>query len=379
MSSIVIERVTHAAPGFRLSRRSLRRLALAGVVAIAGLAAARYGYDWWTAGRFIESTDDAYVGADVTVIAPKVAGLIAEVLVTDNQAVRAGDVLARIDDRDYRAVLARAEGAVAAARAALANVGATRRLQNAMIGQARAEVAAMAAEVSRAALDVARYRLLASSQFASAQRFQQADADHKKGVAAADKALAALDAAERQLEVIGTQEQQAEAALAEAIAERDLARVNLDDTVLRAPVDGTVGNRSARPGGFAAVGAALLAIVPAEGLWVDANFKETQLARLRPGQTVAISVDALPGRAIEGNVASVSPASGSVFSLLPADNATGNFTKIVQRLPVRIRVPLGVTGERLLRPGMSVVVSVDTRDQPKDGLPVLRHAANQTP
>ncbi len=361
MSGIVIERVTHAAPGWHLSRRSLRGLALAGVVAIVGPAAAWYGHDWWTVGRFIESTDDAYVGADVTDIAPKVAGLIAEVLVADNQPVRAGDVLARIDDSDYRAVLAKAEGAVAAARAALANVGATRRLQNAMIGQARAEVAAMAAEVSRSELDVARYRLLASSQFASAQRFQQADADHKKGVAAADKALAALEAAERQLDVVGTQQLQAEAALAEAIAERDLAQVNLGYTVLRAPIDGTIGNRSARAGGFAAVGAQLMAIVPAHGLWVDANFKETQLARLRPGLPATISADVLPGEILHGHVASLAPATGAQFSVLPPENATGNFTRIVQRVPVRILLDGDAADLGRLRPGLSVTAAVDQR------------------
>jgi len=149
MSTTVIERTTQAIPGWRLSRRNLRGLAIAGIVMAVALGAAWYVRDWWTVGRFIESTDDAYVGAEVTVIAPKVAGLIAEVAVTDNQAVTAGDVLARIDDRDYRAVLARADGAVAAARATLANIGATRRLQNAVIGQARAEVAAMAAEVEK--------------------------------------------------------------------------------------------------------------------------------------------------------------------------------------------------------------------------------------
>jgi membrane fusion protein (multidrug efflux system) len=361
MSSTVIERATHSIPGWRLSRRDLRWLAIAGIVMAVGLGAAWYVHDWWTVGRFIESTDDAYVGADVTIIAPKVAGLIAEVAVADNQAVRAGDVLARIDDRDYRAVLAKADGAVAAARATLANIGATRRLQNAMIGQARAEVVAMAAEVSRSALDVARYRLLAASQFASAQRFQQADADHKKGIAAADKALAALDAAERQLEVVDAQERQAEAALAGAIAEHDLAQLDVGYTVLRAPVDGTVGNRSARTGGFAAVGAQLMAIVPADGLWVDANFKETQLARLRPGMKATIEADVLPGERLHGHVASLAPATGAQFSVLPPENATGNFTRIVQRVPVRILLDGDAARLGRLRPGLSVTAAVDER------------------
>ncbi len=328
----------------------------------AGIAAAWYLHDWWTVGRFIESTDDAYVGADVTIVAPRVAGLIAEVAVTDNQAVRAGDVLVRIDDRDYRATLAKAEGAVAAARATLANVAANRRLQDAMIGQAKAEVDAMAAEVSRAALDVARYRQLASSQFASAQRFQQAD---KKGVAAADKAAAALAAAERQLDVLDTQQLQAEAALAQAIAERDLAAVNLGYTVLRSPIDGTVGNRSARTGGFAAAGAQLMAIVPAEGLWVDANFKETQLRGLRPGMPAVIAADVLPGERLRGHIASLAPATGAQFSVLPPENATGNFTRIVQRVPVRILLDGDAARLGRLRPGLSVTAAVDQR--PADG------------
>jgi len=361
MSSTTIERATHAIPGRRLSRRDLRRLALIAILLGAGIAAVWYLHDWWTAGRFIESTDDAYVGADVTIVAPRVAGLIAEVAVTDNQAVRAGDVLVRIDDRDYRAALAKAEGAVAAARATLANVGANRRLQDAVIGQARAEVVAMAAEVSRAALDVARYRQLASSQFASAQRFQQADADHKKGAAAADKAAAALAAAERQLDVIDTQQQQAAAALAQAIAERDLAAVNLGYTVLRSPIAGTVGNRSARTGGFAAVGAQLMAIVPAEGLWVDANFKETQLGGLRPGMPAVIAADVLPGERLHGHVASLAPATGAQFSVLPPENATGNFTRIVQRVPVRILLDGDAARLGRLRPGLSVTAAVDER------------------
>ena len=361
MSTTTVERVTQAIPGPRLSRRDLRRLALAAILLGAGIAAAWYLHDWWTVGRFIESTDDAYVGADVTIVAPRVAGLIAEVAVTDNQAVRAGDVLVRIDDRDYRAALAKAEGAVAAARATLANVAANRRLQDAVIGQAKAEVDAMAAEVSRAALDVARYRQLASSQFASAQRFQQADADHKKGVAAADKAAAALAAAERQLDVLDTQQLQAEAALAQAIAERDLAAVNLGYTVLRSPIDGTVGNRSARTGGFAAAGAQLMAIVPADGLWVDANFKETQLRGLRPGMPAVIAADVLPGERLHGHVASLAPATGAQFSVLPPENATGNFTRIVQRVPVRILLDGDAARLGRLRPGLSVTAAIDER------------------
>lgn len=226
----------------------------------------------------MQETDDAYVGGDVTVIGSKVSGYITEVLVTDNQAVRAGDVLARIDDRDYRAVLAKAEGAIAAQQALLANLEATQRLQEAVIGQARASVAATDAETRRAHDDQVRYASLVAKEAVSVQSSQKADADYKQSRANGDKAQAALIAAQRQIDVIATQKQQAQAALAQATAERDLARLNVGYTELRAPVDGTIGNRRARVGAYASSGAALMSIVPASGLWVDANFKESQLA-----------------------------------------------------------------------------------------------------
>ncbi|HEY2228234.1 MAG TPA: biotin/lipoyl-binding protein, partial [Xanthobacteraceae bacterium] len=221
-----------SAPASRDLRRAVRRLDLRrlgffGLALLIGLGATWYGHQWWTVGRFIESTDDAYIGGDVTVIAPKVAGFIAEVAVKDNQAVRAGDLLVKLDDRDYRAALAKTDAAVTAQEATLANLDATRRLQEAMIAQAEAEVAAADAEVARSRFDVVRYSRLASDQYASLQRFQQADADDKKAAAAAEKARAALAAAQRRLDVIDTQKQQARAARDQAIAERDLARLNL--------------------------------------------------------------------------------------------------------------------------------------------------------
>ncbi|MBV8591562.1 MAG: HlyD family secretion protein, partial [Acetobacteraceae bacterium] len=297
----------------------------------------------------------------VTVIAPKVAGLIAEVAVTDNQAVHAGDLLVKLDDRDYRAALAKAEAAVAGQRATLANLDATRRLQEATIAQAQAELAGTAAEITRSKYDVDRYRALSHDQFASEQRFQQADADYRKALAADTKARAALEAALRKLEVIDTQKQQTQAALAGAIADRDTAQLNLGYTELRAPADGTVGNRSARPCAYATVGAQLISLVPARGLWVDANFKENQIARFDAGLPVKIVADVLPGQVFHGHVASLAPATGAVFSVLPAENATGNFTKIVQRVPVRILLDEdgGTLGR--LRPGLSVTAEVDER------------------
>jgi membrane fusion protein, multidrug efflux system len=365
MSTTVLERVTVAVPTKADRRLATRRLAIAGAALLVALGAAWYGHDWWTVGRFIESTDDAYVGGDITVIAPKVAGFIAEVAITDNQPVHAGDLLVRLDDRDYRAALAKAEGSVASAQAALANLDASRHLQDAVIAQARAEVATTDAEAARTQFDVVRYRQLASEQFASTQRFQQADADHKKGLAASDKSRAVLAAAQRQLDVIDTAKQQAQATLAQAMADRDLAALNLSYTEIRAPIDGTVGNRSAHPGAFAAVGSQLMSLVPARGLWVDANFKESQLAAMQPGLKATIKADVLPGEIFHGHVLSLAPATGAEFSVLPPENATGNFTKIVQRVPVRILLDGDAAMLGRLRPGLSVTAAVDER--PSEG------------
>jgi membrane fusion protein, multidrug efflux system len=358
-----LQRDVVAPASIRTSRRSRKWLALAGAALLTAAGAGWYGYNWWAVGRFIQSTDDAYVGGDVTVIAPKVAGFIAEVAVADNREVHAGDLLVKLDDRDYRAALAKTAAAVAGQQATLANLDAAGRLQEATIAQAQAELAATAAEVARSKYDVDRYRALSQDQFASAQRFQQADADYRKALAADAKARAALEAAVRQLDVIDTQKQQAQAALAGAIADRETAQLNLGYTELRAPVDGTVGNRSARTGAYATVGAQLIALVPARGLWVDANFKENQLARLGAGLPATIMADVLPGKVFHGHVASLAPATGAVFSVLPAENATGNFTKIVQRVPVRILLDgdAGVLGR--LRPGLSVTAEVDERGE----------------
>jgi membrane fusion protein (multidrug efflux system) len=343
-----------------------KRLALACVGFVVLVGAAWYGHYRWTVGRFIESTDDAYVGGEVTVIAPKVAGLIAQVAVTDNQAVHVGDLLVKLDDRDYRATLDKATAAVAGQNATLANLEAKRRLQEAMIEQATAEIAAADAEVARSRYDVVRYRQLASDQFASTQRFQQADADHKKAAATADRARASLAAARLQLDVIDTQKRQTRAALAQAVADRDLAALNLGYTELRAPIDGTIGNRCARVGAYATIGAQLMSVVPARGLWVDANFKESQLAAMQPGQLASVEADVLPGQRFMGRVASLAPATGAQFSVLPPENATGNFTKIVQRVPVRILLDGDAAALGRLRPGLSVTTWVDERLYAKD-------------
>jgi membrane fusion protein (multidrug efflux system) len=341
---------TRAVQRFKPGKRALGLAAGAAL----GVAASWYGWSYWTVGRFLKSTDDAYVGADVTVIAPKVAGFIDQVLVTDNQRVRAGDVLVKLDDRDYRAHVAHAEANVAARKAAIAHLEATRRLQQAVVEQSRAEISATTAETVRTKFDIDRFRQLTAREFASVQRLEQADADYKKSLAAGVKAVAMLAAAERQLDVIDQQKRQAEAVL-------ELAQLNLGYTEIRAPIDGVVGNRSARQGAYATVGAQILSVVPASGLWVDANFKESQIAGFRSGMPATIQADVLPGEVFRGHVASLAPATGAQFSVLPAENATGNFTKIVQRVPVRIVLDGEASTLGRLRPGLSVTVAVDER------------------
>jgi membrane fusion protein (multidrug efflux system) len=290
-----------------------------------------------------------------------VSGLITEVAVSDNQQVHAGDLLVRIDDRDFRVAVAKAQAAVAADAASLANLAAQQVLQQAVIREASASVASAQAQTVLAKYNQARYRRLAANNAGSLQDSQSADAALAQAVAATDKAQAALDAAQAQLAVIATQVQQENAALSGAQAGLAGAQLNLSYTQIRAPIDGVIGNRSAHLGGYATTGAQLVSIVPAKGLWVDANFKEDQLAKMQPGDKVSIEADVLPGKKITGVVANLSPATGAVFSVLPAENATGNFTKIVQRVPVRILLNGDAATLGLLRPGLSVTAAVDTR------------------
>jgi membrane fusion protein (multidrug efflux system) len=338
-----------------------KRLMLLVVFAAAVVCAVVFATHWWTVGRFLQSTDDAYVGGDVTVIGPKVAGYITEIKVVDNQFVHAGDLLVKIDDRDYVAALNKAEGAVAAEEALLANLDATEQLQHAIVSQAKAGIDAAVAETERSRNDQVRYQTLSSRLVVSLESFQRADATYKTAKANGARAQATVLASQRQLDVIATQKQQARAALIQAKADREMARLNVSYTELRAPVDGVIGNRRARVGAFAAANSQLLAVVPASGLWVDANFKEDQLTHMQPGQAVRIEADVLPGQVFHGHLDSLAPATGAQFSVLPPENATGNFTKIVQRVPVRVYLD-GDDGKLgKLRPGLSVFAEVDTK------------------
>ena len=352
----------------------MRQTALIVLVIIVLALGATTGWYWWTAWRFQQSTDDAYVQSDITVISPKVEGYIKEVRVEENQQVAAGQVLIVVDDRDFAAKTAQAEAAVATQEAIVATYASRLGSQQAMIEQAAATVQSAEADLNRARLDYKRYTSLVTSDFASRQRFETADADSRKAEAALGKARAALVAEQSQLAVLGSQKREEEARLLQARAGQQLAKNDLDNTVVRAPVGGIAGNRAGRVGQYVKPGTQLLSLVPLPNVYITANFKETQLTHMRPGQSAEISVDAYPDQPLTGRIESFAPASGAQFSLLPPDNATGNFTKIVQRVPVRIALPAEGPLARLLRPGLSVTVTVDTRAEPSPAFAGARAA-----
>ena len=320
------------------------------------------GWYWWNVLRFLQSTDDAYVQSDVSLISPKVEGYIKKVKVADNQEVAEGAVLFVIDDRDFKAKVAQADAAVAIEEASVVSYDSRLKLQQAMIDQAAATVASTEADLARVQQDYKRYSALMSTDFASRQRFEQAQADARKGEAAVAKSRAALAAEQNQLAVLHSQQREEQAKLQQARANLQLAQNDLDNTVIRAPISGVAGNRAGQVGQYVKAGTQLLSLVPLSRVYVTANFKETQLTGMRPGQLATVSVDAYPDLAINGHIESFAPASGAQFSLLPPDNATGNFTKIVQRVPIRIALPANSPLTGRLRPGLSVTVTVDTRD-----------------
>jgi membrane fusion protein (multidrug efflux system) len=346
------------------------------IVAALGFGA-KYGYDWYVTGRFIVSTDDAYVKADMSVVAAKVSGLVAAVPVVDNQHVVAGDVLVRIDDTDYRLAAASARNKLATQQATIARLAEQVNAQAPAIAQATAQLVANRADLARAEADYQRADSLARRDFGSKQQLDQARADRDRAQAAVTGGEAAIAAAKANLAVVKAQEGEAEHVLEELRTALTKAESDLAATVVRAPFAGIVGNRAAQPGQYIQPGTRLLALVPVERAYITANFKETQLADLKPGQKAHIAVDAMTGEGVEGTVESIAPASGSEFSLLPPENATGNFTKIVQRVPVRIAVPASFAASGKLRPGLSVVVEVDTRD-PSKPAPTLMGALGFT-
>lgn len=355
-----------AAPASRQRRLAVRGAAMFGLLLALG-AGAYYGQYWWTAGRYFVSTDDAYVGAKSATLSPKVSGYISDIVVADNAQVATGDVIARIDDGDYRLAVQNARDQIAVQQATVERLGQQIAAQEAAVDQAKAQLASAKAGEVRADLELKRQQDLASRQVSSKQSLEQAQAAYDQAVASVQAASAAIQSATASVGVFKAQQEEARRTLKQyetalAKAERDLSF-----TVIRAPFDGVIGNRAVQIGDYVQPTQRLASLVPLDAIYIDANFKETQLSRVHPGQPVSISVDAFPEHNLQGRVASVAPASGSVFSLLPPDNATGNFTKIVQRLPVRILVPAAVAEQSILRPGMSVVVSVNT----KPGAPVV--------
>ncbi len=349
------------------SRRPVRRVLLR-VIPLLLLVAALLGGAWyWKTGRFLVETDDAYVQGDISVLGPRIQADVSAIHVADNQAVKAGDVLITLDDRDLRnardqaaATLAEAEAALTTAREQLAQ-------QQAQIDAAQAQVEQARAEQTRATADARRAQSLVGSGYASRQTADQTVADQRKAEAAVQAALAQLSVQRQSLGVLQAQIRQAEARRAQSAAALAQAETNLSYTAIRAPVDGIAGNRAAQLGQHVQPGQQLIAVAPTGAqLYVVANFKETQLAGMRPGQPVEITVDAIPGTVFHARVNSFAPATGSQFSLLPPENATGNFTKIVQRVPVKLVLDEGQDAEALarLRPGLSVVAEVDTRADP---------------
>jgi membrane fusion protein (multidrug efflux system) len=351
---------SHTKTSLRPSRQAIKRAGLVLAVALGVAGAADFGYGYLTTGQYLETTDDAYVQADSTVISPKVSGYIADVLVGDNQPVKAGQLLAKIDDRDFRTALDQANADVAASEAAVRNLDAQLALQQPVIEQGTADVAAAEANLKFAQEERARYDDLMKSGSGTIQRAQQTDAALREKIAQLQHGKSGLLAAQRKVDVLTTDRAKAVAQLDHARAVAQQAALNLSYTKISAPVDGTVGARSLRVGQYVQAGTQLMAVVPLDAVYVVANFKETQLTHVRNGQPVEIRIDSFHDTRLRGHVDSLSPASGLEFALLPPDNATGNFTKIVQRVPVKIALDdRSLTG--LLRPGMSAEPTVNTK------------------
>jgi membrane fusion protein (multidrug efflux system) len=313
----------------------------------------------------VQSTDDAYVRADFTTVAPQISGTVQTVLIEDNQEVAAGDLLATIDDRDFVVAVNATKAQVASAQASIVSLQAHLTRQQTAIRQAQAAVAADDASIKLAQENKVRYRNLSADGAGTVQALQQAEAQLSIQLANRDRDQAGLLAARQQVNILQADLEKAKAALAQAQAAQAAADLKLSYTRITAPIGGVIGQKSVRLGAFVNAGQPLLAIVPLDGVYITGNFRETQLARMQPGQRVHIEVDALPGETLNGVVESLAPASGASYSAIAPHNATGNFTKIVQRLPVRIRIEPGQAAAARLKVGMSVVPNVHIEDRPE--------------
>ncbi|MET0221612.1 MAG: HlyD family secretion protein [Tardiphaga sp.] len=334
---------------------------LLGVGLLLATAAIYYGVNYYLVGRFMVSTDDAYVRANNTTLGARVSGHIAQIVPGDNVKVKAGEVLFRIDDGDYKIAVDAASRKIDTQKATIERIGRQVVAQESSVEQARAQLASADAASKRAQLEFDRQEVLSKQGFASRSVYETSQSNRDQMAASVQSAKAAVDAANSSVDVTKAQQNEARAQLAELQSSLDKAQRDLDFTQVKAPVDGIFSNRMVNTGDFIAAGQRLANVVPLDDVYIDANFKETQLRRLKPGQPVSIELDADSSRAIEGTVEALAPAAGSVFTLLPPDNATGNFTKIVQRVPVRVKVPADIARENLLRAGMSVYVRVNTK------------------
>jgi membrane fusion protein (multidrug efflux system) len=343
-----------------------RKFVALGIIGLLALAAASYAVHYVLVGRFYISTDDAYVRGNNTMLGARVAGHITAVVPGDNSQVKKGDVVFRIDDGDYRIAVESARSKIATQQATIERIGRQVTAQESAVEQSKAQLVSAEAVLKRAGLDFERQQQLSTKGFASRAAFEVSEASRDQGAAAVRSAQAAFDAARDNVEVTKAQQNEARAQLKELQAALAKAERDLDFTHVRAPVDGTFSNRLVNVGDMIQAGQRLGNVVPLDEVFIDANYKETQLKRIRPGQPVTIKVDAYGFRKFRGTVDSISAGAGSVFTLLPPDNATGNFTKIVQRVPVRIRVPKSVAKQHLLRAGMSVYTTVDTREGAHD-------------
>jgi membrane fusion protein, multidrug efflux system len=347
-------------------RGGAKRMFLIGMALVALAAGAVWLGNWWLVGRFIETTDDAYLQADSVTMAPKVSGYVTDVYVADNQAVKAGDPLVKLDARQYQVSLDQSTATVDAREADIQHAQAQIDQQHANIAQAEAQEQVARVSLRHARDEVARYTPLAATGAETTERLAELTStrDQAQATLAADGA--AVDAARSQIGALTAQLAQARAQLEAARANAAQSKLDLDNTVVRSALDGRVGDRTVRVGQYVQPGTRMLSVVPVQSTYLEANFKETQIGRMRVGQPVELHVDALPGHTLHGVVDSFSPGTGSQFALLPPENATGNFTKIVQRVPVRIRIDTGPQTRKLLLPGMSVTVDVDTRSARDD-------------
>lgn len=328
------------------------------------LAAVGFGWYWWLTGRYIETTDNAYIRGDITPISTKVSGYVESVLVADNQVVRAGEPLVRIQDMEFKVRMERGRNNLLERRAALLVVAGKRKQQRSEIALAKAQLVVAEVNLQRNTEVYSKFDQLFAEEVISWFEYNEALTNNKRALAEKSGAQASLDKAEQELNVLLAEEQRITAEIGQHQEELKLLQQEVADTSICAPFSGTVGNRRVQAGQYVRPGSVLMALIPLNDVWVEANFKEVQLARMQEGQQVEIEVDAFPDHRFTGRIQSLSPASGAEFSLLPPENASGNFTKIVQRIPVKIMVDKSSHPDKKLLPGMSVEVSINTKAAP---------------